>query len=1158
MVNIILAMGQKVEDLAEHYKWRAALRKSRLFNAKWYHENYPDVKNAGVDALAHYLAIGWRELRNPGSEFNTAYYLQRYPDVASLNVPPLVHYELHGRLEGRHINSSLDLPWIKNEYREQTTDVNRSVSAADISRTTPEISVIVPTYNRISLLQKAVSAWREVALHSEYPFELIFSDDGSNDGSVEYLESVADLPIVVLRNDHGGASAARNAAILRARGERLLLVGDDIFPDKQIINVHARLGRELGKSVATLGLVEWADDLKLNHLMTHITEIGNEQFSFNRLESNSFVDFRHFYTCNICIDRSFLLKQAALFDHRFDKYGFEDTELGYRLSLQGMKIFYTTDARGQHYHPYEVKGFCKRQTSSGEMAVVFRDIHPGVGQMLGIGLLETALSKLGSRGTREPSVEWQKRVDGLVARLNALEDLVSVIGTRSARTITSHLTLCYTLLFRAMYDFGVLKKLSSKPEILALAMERHFNRAWDPYWEFVSAKSQANPDLSRAEVIEVLDALSAGYTGTAFSEAQTRAYRELELLGRIDQSANATKNIGSTLKYRISRILYWLREDPRYLLKKLFDVLHLRRKQPLVVGVPGTRMANSRLALIVDAEDEYGEMVENFRSLMGADSPIFVHDGKGGLRAENDSGHEPQADMCYLWFSAAEEFPNSDHIIGAWLTVIENNCDVALISLSLEDGPLIHWQGRRNGTVFSHRVLHDLLNHRSIADLTGKIYRTNVGDTASALMAVSLAEIFDQPIIYDQESARFHTPGASPRNYVAAAPRLPKIEKTKPCVFIFPIFVAVGGVERNTIEIVRKLRDHYDFVVITMERLRASQGSLAAQFQQAGARVIEMAEIVPHSEYLRLLIRFRSWLSPDLIWICNGSPWLGDNAHNIRNLFRDIPIVDQQVYDVREGWINRYHEPGIRTFDRFIAINQRIKDRFVNDLALPIEKVDLIYSAVDASRIAEFKSRLLSDASVRRKLGLPADGRIFTFVGRLTNQKRPIEFLKLAKSRLGRIDEIYVLIGDGELAAECAEFIERERLTNVLRIPYISNTLELASVTSGLVITSAYEGLPIAMLEVLNFAVPVFATDTGDIRVVLDDYQGGVTIPVDLDGQERELIFDEWHKNLTQYKASLLQQSSGILERFSSDRIAQQYIACFDKASLAYAERNDG
>ena len=105
--------------------------------------------------------------------------------------------------------------------------------------------------------------------------------------------------------------------------------------------------------------------------MKHITELGNEQFSFGAFALNAYTDFRHFYTCNISIDREFLFSEKIIFDESFYKVNFEDVELGYRLSKKGMEVFYYPDAVVQHYHPYtSVNGFCKRQEICGEMALV--------------------------------------------------------------------------------------------------------------------------------------------------------------------------------------------------------------------------------------------------------------------------------------------------------------------------------------------------------------------------------------------------------------------------------------------------------------------------------------------------------------------------------------------------------------------------------------------------------------------------------------------------------------------------------------------------------------------------------------------------------------------------------------------------------------------
>jgi hypothetical protein len=79
-----------------------------FFDTEYYLEVNPDVVSAGMNALVHFMKIGWREGRNPSATFNTEYYLRLYTDVAAANINPLLHYALNGRLEGRRMARPLD------------------------------------------------------------------------------------------------------------------------------------------------------------------------------------------------------------------------------------------------------------------------------------------------------------------------------------------------------------------------------------------------------------------------------------------------------------------------------------------------------------------------------------------------------------------------------------------------------------------------------------------------------------------------------------------------------------------------------------------------------------------------------------------------------------------------------------------------------------------------------------------------------------------------------------------------------------------------------------------------------------------------------------------------------------------------------------------
>ncbi|MDQ2844753.1 MAG: hypothetical protein M3Y72_27665, partial [Acidobacteriota bacterium] len=79
------------------------LLQNSLFDSSWYLEHYPDVAEAGLDPVVHYLEYGASECRDPGPDFDASWYLEQYPDVAQAGANPLLHYLQSGLKEGRGI-----------------------------------------------------------------------------------------------------------------------------------------------------------------------------------------------------------------------------------------------------------------------------------------------------------------------------------------------------------------------------------------------------------------------------------------------------------------------------------------------------------------------------------------------------------------------------------------------------------------------------------------------------------------------------------------------------------------------------------------------------------------------------------------------------------------------------------------------------------------------------------------------------------------------------------------------------------------------------------------------------------------------------------------------------------------------------------------------
>lgn len=83
-------------------------------------------------------------------------------------------------------------------------------------------SVIIPTYNRLPLLKQAIQS---VLAQTMKNYELIVVDDGSTDGTIEYLDALSNVTVTKQANQ--GPAAARNAGAKVAKGDYLAFLDSD-------------------------------------------------------------------------------------------------------------------------------------------------------------------------------------------------------------------------------------------------------------------------------------------------------------------------------------------------------------------------------------------------------------------------------------------------------------------------------------------------------------------------------------------------------------------------------------------------------------------------------------------------------------------------------------------------------------------------------------------------------------------------------------------------------------------------------------------------------------------------------------------------------------------------------------------------------------------
>ncbi|MBD0329381.1 MAG: glycosyltransferase family 2 protein [Thermoleophilia bacterium] len=99
------------------------------------------------------------------------------------------------------------------------------------SVSTPQVTVVVPTRNRLALLREAVAS---VERQTFADWELVVVDDASDDGTREWLEQSAGARVRTLAlARHSERTVARNRGLDAARGSEVMFLDDDdrLVPD---------------------------------------------------------------------------------------------------------------------------------------------------------------------------------------------------------------------------------------------------------------------------------------------------------------------------------------------------------------------------------------------------------------------------------------------------------------------------------------------------------------------------------------------------------------------------------------------------------------------------------------------------------------------------------------------------------------------------------------------------------------------------------------------------------------------------------------------------------------------------------------------------------------------------------------------------------------
>ncbi|HHO51517.1 MAG TPA: glycosyltransferase [Deltaproteobacteria bacterium] len=200
-------------------------------------------------------------------------------------------------------------------------------------------------------------------------------------------------------------------------------------------------------------------------------------------------------------------------------------------------------------------------------------------------------------------------------------------------------------------------------------------------------------------------------------------------------------------------------------------------------------------------------------------------------------------------------------------------------------------------------------------------------------------------------------------------------------------------------------------------------------------------------------------------------------ARAVRPLLRRHPVLVTSAHNVWEGDWKRmlFYRLTDRVADLTTNCSIAAVERYVRIKAAPAHRIRYMPNGIDTDR---FRPDPAIRNAKRGELGL---GDAFTWlaVGRMTEQKDWPNVLEGARQALGAGDRL-LIVGDGELKGAVEQGIRDRGLEDrVQHLGTRTDIPELMCAADGYLMGSAWEGLPIVLLEASAAGLPIVATDVG-------------------------------------------------------------------------------
>lgn len=239
-----------------------------------------------------------------------------------------------------------------------------------------ELSIVLSTLGNHSVLERVLDGYdRQDAPAGSFELLVVADRHEPDPAAVERAIARRRYPVRLLRGEHGGLSANRNAGWQAARAPIVLFTDNDTIPQTPLVSEHLRWHRRRPETeTAVVGLVRWSPEIEVTPFMRWV-EYGL-QFQFDSIRGEE-AGWAHLYGANASIKRA-LLERVGGYDEERLPYGYEDIEWAYRARAHGLRVLFNRHAVVEHHRTMTIADWQARAPRLAISESRFCRMHPEV------------------------------------------------------------------------------------------------------------------------------------------------------------------------------------------------------------------------------------------------------------------------------------------------------------------------------------------------------------------------------------------------------------------------------------------------------------------------------------------------------------------------------------------------------------------------------------------------------------------------------------------------------------------------------------------------------------------------------------------------------------------------------------------------------------